>query len=149
MHPEIGRILDLSQTIAQKDAYFYHRYRYLSVPVIFQKSFTRQSVNNKLQFYFSSGLDFDILLSDKNQGVPFPGWSVGGEDRFTISNDYDAGSFNIALNLGARMEYRLDEHANFTVQPAFNYPLLLTAKNDLARFRLYQFGVAVGISYLL
>ncbi|MBO6515677.1 MAG: outer membrane beta-barrel protein [Bacteroidia bacterium] len=148
VHPEIGRIIDLSQTIAQKDAYFYHRYRYLSIPVVYQKTFTRQSFNNKMQFFFSSGLDFDFLINDKTS-VALPGFSVKGEDRFTINNDYSSSSFNIGLNLGARFEYRLDEHSNFSVQPAFSYPLLSTAKDELVQFRLFQFGMAVGVNYLL
>jgi len=148
VHPEIGRIIDLSQTIAQKDAYFYHKYRYLSIPVVYQKAFTRETFNSKMKFYFTSGFDFDFLIQD-NTKVSLPGFSVGGEDRFSISNDYTSSTFNVALNLGARFEYRLDEHSNFSVQPAFNYPLLSTSKDDLASLRLFQFGLAVGVNYLL
>jgi hypothetical protein len=148
VHPKIGRIEDLSQAVLSKDAYFYHKYRYISIPVIFQKSFTKTVFNNKMQFYFAGGLDFDFLLKD-DMAVSMPGWSVGGEDRHVISSDYESTKANVALNLGARFEYKLDEHSIFSVQPAFNYPLLLTAKDENVQFRMYQFGVAVGVSYLL
>lgn len=148
VHPEIGRIIDLSQTVLSKDAYFYHKYRYISIPVIYQKAFIKEQFNSKMQFYFASGLDFDFLISDKTK-VALPGFSVKGEDRFTISNDYVSSSFNLGLNLGARFEYRLDEHFDFSAQPAFSYPLLTTAHDDLVKLRLFQFGIAVGVNYLL
>jgi len=148
VHPEIGRILDLSQTVLSKDAYFYHRYRYISVPVLYQRILAREMINQKLQFMFVGGLDFDFLLSDKTS-VFLPGFSVGGKDRHVISNDYDASPFNIGLNVGGRLDYRLDEHSNFSAQPTFNYPFLVSAKDNLTGFRLFQFGVTVGVNYLL
>jgi hypothetical protein len=148
VHPEIGRVLDLSQTVLSKDAYFYHKYRYLSIPIIYQTAFTKKIFNSKMQFYFAGGLDFDFLLKDK-MAVSMNGWSVGGEDRFVISSDYESAKANLSLNLGARFEYKLDEHSIFSVQPAFNYPLLLSAKDDFVQFRMYQFGVSIGVNYLL
>jgi hypothetical protein len=148
VHPEIGRVIDLSQTVLTKDAYFYHKYRYISIPVIYQTAFTKTLVNNKMQFYFAGGLDFDFLLRDKT-AVSLVGWSVGGDDRFIISNDYESTKANVALNLGARFEYKIDEYATFCLQPALNYPLLLSAKDDFVQFRMYQFGLSVGVSYLL
>lgn len=148
LHPKIGRIEDLSQTVLSKDAQFFHKYRYISIPVIFQKSFTKTVFNNKMQFYFASGLDFDFLIKD-DMAVSLNGWSVKGEDRHVISSDYESTKANLALNLGARFEYQLDEYATFSVQPAFNYPILLTAKDDFVQFRMYQFGISVGVSYLL
>ena len=148
VHPKIGRIEDLSQSVLSKDAYFYHKYRYLSVPVIYQKALSRTVFNNKMQFYFAGGLDFDFLIRD-NIAVALNGWSVDGKDRFSITNDYESTKANVALNLGARFEYKLDEHSIFSVQPAFNYPLLLSAKDDFVQFRMYQFGVSVGVNYLL
>jgi hypothetical protein len=148
VHPAIGRVLDLSQTVISKDAYFYHKYRYLSVPVIFQTALQKNMTNTKMRFYFAGGLDFDFLIRD-DIFVSMPGWSVKGEDRYVIPNDYQAVKANLALNLGGRFEYKLDEHSTFSVQPAFNYPLLLTAKDDYVQFRMYQFGVSVGVSYLL
>ncbi len=50
------------------------------------------------------------------------------------SSDYESVKANLALNLGARFEYKLDEHSVFSVQPAFNYPLLVTAKDDFVQF---------------
>ncbi len=148
VHPKIGRIEDLSQTVLSKNAYFYHKYRYISVPVIYQKAFTKQVFNNKMQFYFAGGLDFDFLLRD-DMAVSLNGWSVDGNDRFIISSDYESVKANLALNLGARFEYKLDEHSIFSVQPAFNYPLLVTAKDDNVQFRMYQFGMSIGVNYLL
>jgi hypothetical protein len=148
VHPEIGRILDLSQTVLSKDAYFHHRYRYLSIPVMYQRVLSREMINQKLQFMFVGGLDFDFLLNDKTK-VFLPGFSVNGEDRHTINNDYTASPFNMGINIGGRLDYRLDEHSNFSAQPTFNYPFLLTAKDNLAGLRLFQFGVTVGVNYLL
>jgi len=148
VHPKIGRVEDLSQTVLSKDAQFFHKYRYISIPVIFQKSFTKTVFNNKMQFYFASGLDFDFLIQD-DMYVSLNGWSVKGEDRHVITSDYESTKANLALNLGARFEYKLDEYATFSVQPAFNYPLLLSAKDDFVQFRMYQFGISVGVSYLL
>lgn len=148
VHPKIGRVEDLSQTVLSKDAQFFHKYRYISIPVIFQKSFTKTVFNNKMQFYFASGLDFDFLIQD-DMYVSLNGWSVKGEDRHVITSDYESTKANLALNLGARFEYQLDEYATFSLQPAFNYPLLLSAKDEYIRFRMYQFGVSVGVSYLL
>lgn len=145
VHPEIGRLLDLSQTVLQKDAYFYHRYRYISFPIAYQKAISRGSVNDKARFYFAAGLDFDLLFSDKTK-VALRGFSVGGEDRFVISNDYDASAFNVGLNLGGRFEYRLDGTSNLSVQPAFYYPILTSAKDEMVSFRLFQASVAVGVN---
>ena len=148
VHPEIGRIWDLSQTVLSKDAFFYHKYRYLSVPVIYQKAFSRKKIHPKMQFYFASGLNFDFLFTDETR-VTLYGWSVGGESMFKIPNDYTSSTFNLTLDLGGRFEYLLNERSSFSVQPAFKYPLLSTAKDDLVEFNIFQVGLQVGVNYSL
>ena len=148
VHPSLGRVLDISQTIAQKDVYFYNRYRYLSIPVAYQRTFTRKKINSKMRFYVSPGISFDFLMNDK-VSVATPGWSIAGDDRHTIASDYESTAFNVSVNLGARYELKLDEYATFSVQPHFDYPLLRSAQDELVEFRLFQFAVSVGVSYLL
>jgi len=148
IHPSLGRVLDISQTINSKDAYFYNRYRYMSIPVAYQRTFTRKKINGKMRFYMSPGISFDFLMNDK-VSVATPGWSVAGDDRHTIATDYESTSFNVSLNLGARYELKLDEYATLSVQPHFDYPLLRSAQDALVEYRLYQFAVSVGVSYLL
>ncbi len=148
VHPKIGRVLDLSQTVLSKDAYFAHRYRYLSVPIIYQKAYTRKVFNSKMQFYVTTGLEFDFLIKDK-MFVNLPGWSIGGEDQFEIESDYESSQVNLSFNLGSRFEYKLSERSSFSAQPAFNFPFLVTAKDEFVQFRMFQFGVSVGVNYLL
>lgn len=148
VHPEIGRIWDLSQTVLSKDAYFHHKYRYFSVPVIYQKAFTKRKVHPKMQFYLATGLNFDFLFTDDTR-VVLNGWTVSNESLFRIPNDYTASSFNVGLDLGARFEYLLNERSTFSVQPAFKYPFLSTAKDDFVQFSIFQIGMQVGVNYAL
>ncbi|MCB9261981.1 MAG: hypothetical protein H6607_06375 [Flavobacteriales bacterium] len=148
IHPEVGWLKDLSQTTNEKNAYYHMKYRYISIPVIFQKVYSRKLFMNKMYFEFASGVEFDLRYADK-MAIFLKGFSVDGNNTFKVSNYYKPDLFNVSLNIGSRMEYKLSERSDFSVQPNFTFPLLVSAKDDFTKIRLWQMGVAVGVNYML
>lgn len=144
IHPAIGRIEDLSQTV-QKDAYFYHKYRYLSVPIVFQQFVAPKYGRSKSSIYVVAGLSFDLKIEDKID-IFLKGYSAKGKSRHTIPNDYSANIFNVYGICGARFSFEIAPKTYFNLQPHLAYPLFQTATGAEVKMRLYQVNLQAGVS---
>lgn len=147
VHPQVGRIEDLSQT-GQKDAFFYHKYHYLSVPFVVQTFLAPKYGRKKASVHLITGISFDLLIQDKID-VFLKGYTVKGESRHTIQNDYTAAQLNINTIIGGRFVFFLEEKLAFTVQPHLTFPLLVSTEDDFVAMRLFQTNLRVGIAKTL
>jgi|GEM_PF-2045155 len=148
IHPDIGRIEDLSEA-AQKDAYFYHKFRYLDIPIRLNYQISKKRHQQDYRIYLHAGVINHIFLSEE-QKVFFKGFSVGGERTYTdISTGYNMRSFNISAVGGARFILRIAPDIWISAQPEFNFPLLESNEGGLANFRLIQVAGNFGISKAL
>jgi hypothetical protein len=148
VHPEIGRIEDLSQA-AQKDAYFFHKFRYLEIPIRINYQVSRKSNNQDYRIYFHAGLINQIFMNEELK-VFFKGFSVGGERTYTgISTGYNLKSFNVSAVAGARFIIRISPDIWLTAQPEINVPFSEHNQGDLSTFRLTQLSGNFGIAKTL
>ena len=144
VHPALGRIEDLSQN-GQKNAYFYHQYHYVSIPVLLQTFIGPEYGRSKFSAHFISGITVDVLLNDDIK-VFLQGYSMKGKDKHNIPNDYDASVVNVNVVAGGKFRFPIGENMNFNVQPNFVFPLLQTASDDNLGIRSFQANIRAGVS---
>jgi hypothetical protein len=148
VHPEIGRIEDLSQA-AQKDAYFFHKFRYLEIPVRFNFQVSKKRKQQNFRIYLHAGLVNQIFL-EENLKVFFKGFSVGGERTYKrISTGYNMKSFNVSAVAGGRFILRISPDYWLTAQPEINIPFSNHNTGDASAFRLVQLSGNFGIAKIL
>lgn len=148
VHPEIGRIEDLSQA-AQKDAFFFHKFRYLEIPIRVNFQVSKKRNNQQYRIYAHAGIVNQIFLEEEFKAF-FKGFSVGGERTYTgISTGYSMKSFNVAAVLGARFMYKISPDFWVSAQPEFNVPFAEHNENNSSTFRLTQFSGNFGLAFVL
>lgn len=147
IHPKVGRINDLSVTV-EKNAYFSHKYRYLSFPVNYQFRLLERKNTSNFNFYLNLGVAPELLIADDIK-LFLKGFTVGGENHYSLTNDYDATQLNITAQLGGRMVYKMSEIQSFIIQPQLQFPIFTTAHDDKQSMRLYQLGLNVGVNMIL
>jgi len=144
VHPALGRIEDLSQN-GQKNAYFYHKYHYVSVPVLLQTFIGPEYGRSEFSAHLITGVTVDVLLNDDIK-VFLQGYSLKGKDKHSIPNDYKASVLNVNLVGGVKFRFPIGENMNFNVQPNFVFPILQTSSDDNVSMRLFQTNIRAGIS---
>jgi hypothetical protein len=148
VHPDIGRIEDLSQA-AQKDAFFFHKFRYLEIPIRINFQLSKKRNNQQYRIYAHAGLVNQIFLEEEFKAF-FKGFSVGGERTYTgISTGYTMKSFNLTSVFGARFIYRISPDFWVTAQPELSIPFAEHNEGDESTFRLTQFSGNFGIAFVL
>lgn len=148
VHPDIGRIEDLSQA-AQKDAFFFNKYRYLDVPIRFNYQISRKSQQQEYRIYLHGGLINQIFLQDEYK-VFLKGFSVGGERTYRdIPTGNIMRTYNLAATAGARFILRITPSVWITAQPELSVPFLTHTENTDVNFRLIQLAGNFGIAKAL
>jgi hypothetical protein len=146
IHPQIGRVNDLSQT---GGAYvdFHYRYYYLSVPLLFSKKISGKKLPNTSIHWMYGGSASVLIKHDIF--AKFHGFSTrGGKKEYVLDNS--AGQperINVILQTGFRIENALYGDETFVyLQPELLLPVL-NANGSSERHRLWTIGVQVGIYY--
>ncbi|MBI1306281.1 MAG: hypothetical protein GC181_06665 [Bacteroidetes bacterium] len=146
VHPSVGRITDLSQTVLQKDALFVHQYHYLCIPILFHSFIGPDYGKAKMAIHVVSGLSFNMLIND-DVPVFLKGFTVGGKSHHLISNDYNSTKMNLDLVLGGRVRFKIGEKSYFFTQPYFSFPFLRTAEDERVSLRVFQVNLQTGVGW--
>ncbi|MEZ4805532.1 MAG: hypothetical protein R2852_08650 [Bacteroidia bacterium] len=146
IHPQIGRVNDLSQT---GGAYvdFHYRYYYLSVPLLFSKKISGKSLKNTSIHWMYGGSASVLIKHDIF--AKFHGFSTrGGKKEYILDNSSGQPErINVNLQTGLRIENALYGDETFVyLQPEILLPVL-NANGSKERHRLWTLGIQVGIYY--
>ncbi len=144
-HPDMPVIQDNLQGDPRHIDFFYRNYT-IGLPVFFNREIISLRKSISLRYYFSPGISFNFLLSDKTIART-RGFGFDGKNRFVLNNIYDSRSFGMQLHIGGRAEYLLSGRYRAHIQPVLNLPLLTTFKGDNRAF-VPSFGVNLAVSML-
>ena len=143
IHPEIGRMFDMSQT-GINYVNFMYRYYYASVPFIYERLIGK---TKKVQSYFQLGGALGGLISHSIR-ADLHGFSAQGKKKFILKNDSEqAARLMFNLQMGVRVESVLyDKNSYIFVQPTLYLPIL-TANYAPERHHLYALGLELGVIF--
>jgi len=146
IHPEIGRVEDLSNN-GVKVADYHYRYTYLSIPLLFHRDISSRKYRHTYQFSVFFGPRFQFLFNEQLD-IFLQGFSVQGEfDHSLDYTSYKPSDFNVAFSLGGRAQIRLESVWVLSVQPFLDTQVLRSGEDELVKFNLNQAGLDVGINY--
>lgn len=147
VHPEIGFVVDNSQTVS-KDVYFDYRFRYLTIPATFYINLQQRKTYQDYDFYFIASLAPSFLLNDI-LFADLRGWSAFGKSEFNIKkHGFDVANFNIGSSIGFCMDYKMMKNTRLSVSPMFGLNFI-PAKNSAESNLMANFGIDLCLSVSL
>lgn len=111
-----------------------YRYDFIKMPlqIVYQTS-------KQLNFSFVFGSNVLIPLSNEVEWVLRKEYGKWVDQKITKENSEISNKFNLTLNLGLGIGYRLSERINMIISPTFDYNILAHENKDI-RDRLYGIG---------
>ena len=144
IHPEIGRVNDLSQT-GEIYVNFNYRYHYLAIPFLYSYQFYANK-GKSTSIHWLVGGSISGLLKHDIRAV-LRGFSAYGEKIFILKNEAEqAALLNANIHLGLRLENLVYKNTWIFIQPMVYAPIL-NANYGKERHRLYSIGAEVGIAF--
>lgn len=136
-----GRLVEFSNT--KKSIDYDYRFHYVQVPVWFNYHMFK-SKDYRTSFDFTTGLSLAFLVKHRLT-ARLNEFKVDEKEVFQLdSTGYDARTINAQLNVGFRMEHKLDKEITLIVQPMYSiHPFSLT--NDPLSVRAYGFMLNAGV----
>jgi hypothetical protein len=147
LHPNIGRIEDLSQTSLSKDAFFYHKFSYLQIPLLLDYNIGSKYKQNEYRIGIVSGFSANVLLQHRTD-IFLKGFSVAGDNEHTLEpSDFQLSEFNVHFHAGAKFGLNLQNGFWLQAQPSFQIPFASSGSFEGRSLRLTQVNLQVGICY--
>lgn len=147
LHPSIGRIEDLSETILSKDAFFRHTFRYLQVPLLIDYNIGSKYKRGSNRIGVIFGLSGEVLLNHQTD-IFLKGFSVAGDNEHRLlPSDFQVRDYNVNVHFGSKIGIMLQENIWFQVQPMIQFPFLTSANFQNTDMRFFQANIQTGISY--
>ncbi len=147
IHPEIGRIEDLS-TAASKDATLNYNISYLELPLRLSYRISQESKLFKYGIYLSGGVIMQYRITDF-VNINLTGFSIDNETHFKGKKSHIRfNNFNAGPVIGVRGKYRISKDLWVMAKPEFYFPIG-DVSDDRLRYRLFQFSGNVGINYTI
>ena len=145
IHPEIGRINDLSQT-GSNYVDFNYRYHYLAIPALLNYQFHANKTKTTTINWLIGGSIAGLLKHDVR--AVLRGFSAYGEKVFILKNSNEqAALLNVNLQTGLRLENLIyAKNTWIFVQPMLYVPIL-TANYGKERHHLFSIGVEIGLAF--
>lgn len=144
IHPEIGRVNDLSQT-GEIYVDFNYRYHYFALPFLYDAQFYANKEKSTTLHWLAGGSIAGLFKHDIR--AVLRGFSAFGEKVFILKNeDEQAALINANIHLGLRLENIVYKNTWIFAQPMVYIPIL-NANYGKERHHLYSLGVEVGIAF--
>lgn len=146
VHPDLGKILDLSQG-AQKNGFFTYHFRYIEIPIGFNFQITPRQDMHFYTGWVNFGVSPQILLKQQ-MNIFLEGFTMKGENRFKFDNTgYDAMKINLALQAGGRLDIAIDKKNWVTFDALLKVHVLKTAESVNESFKIWNFAANLGIRH--
>jgi hypothetical protein len=115
-----------------------YTYDYISVPLhlIFTTS-------NRLNFSFSIGTSLLIPLSNNVECILRKEFESNTDQKIDIRNNSDPNKFNMSLDLGFGIGFRISEKMNLMILPKFNYNLFSYENTDIKN-KIYNISLFIN-----
>lgn len=144
VHPDLGRIMDLSQA-AQKNGYFTYHFKYIEIPLGMNIQVTpRQNMN-----IYTGWLNFGVtpqFLIKQHMTIFLQGFSMQGKHRFDFDETgYEAQKFNLALQAGGRLDFAINKKTAVSLDGSIRTHLIQTAKSAQENLRIWYISLNLGL----
>jgi len=115
--------------------FYRYTYDYMTVPLhlIFTTS-------NRLNFSFSIGSSLLIPLSNNIEWILRKEYEIDTDQKNDTRNSSDPNKFNMSLDLGLGIGFRISEKMNLMILPKFNYNLFSYENTDI-RDKMYNISL--------
>ncbi len=144
IHPEIGRVNDLSQT-GEIYVDFNYRYHYLAIPFLYSYQFYGKKDKSTTLHWLVGGSIAGLLKHDVR--AVLHGFSAYGKKVFILKNEGEqAALLNANIHLGLRLENEVYKNTWLFAQPIAYLPIL-NANYGKERHHLFSLGIEVGIAF--
>jgi len=136
-----GRIIENSNT--RKSINYDYRFHYLTIPV-WANYIIAKSKDFKTTYAFTGGITGNVLLKHRLT-ARLDNFTLDGEDKFQLdSTGYNARTLNMQVNVGVRIEHKLEKNITAIVQPMYTFHPI-SATNEPISAKLYGFILHVGV----
>lgn len=142
-YPGIGFGKIVENTNATRNIYYDYKFHYLQIPLWANYALFK-SKDFKTTVSVTGGLSANVLL--KHQLVAkLDNFKMDDKDKFTFdSTGYSARSFGMQVNLGLKVEHKLEKDITLIFQPMYNYHPF-SATNEPISVGLYGFLLNAGV----
>lgn len=144
-YPGIGSGIIEEKSNNKKDINYDYQFFYAQVPVWFNYKLYK-SKDYKTTYQLTMGVTPQFLIKNRI-AARLKNFTVNEEKKFLLdSTGYDARTMNMQLNVGARLEHKLEKSTTLIIQPMFSYHPFSVSNSPLSA---NPFGLMVHVGLVV